>query len=170
MTSLLKSKKGQIGRVLIGIVVFLVIFGFVNILSYALLSEFIAGFTTAGIFVGEAAVTGNKFLFAISIMDYVIVLLLTIFAVGIIITSFKVASSPVFFVVQFFAMFFYGFISYFLNFIFIQLVSPTAFDAARLFFQNTMIIGTNLHWIMLVNFVIASISFFAKREKGQFLS
>lgn len=169
MKPLFASKKGQ-ARVYLGIIIILFTFGFMNMFAFALLTEFIDGFTAAGIYTVEAQAAVNPIVNALKLLDYVIVLVVIVLAVGVALTSFRVAVSPAFYVIQFFAIVFYGFISYFMNFVFQALVSHTFFTATKVFFTNTLIITSNLHWILLANFIIGVITFFAKKEKGQFLA
>ena len=168
MRSLSGSKKGS-ARVYLGIVVFLFIFGFINILAYTLLDEFVDAFTTAGVYGVEAQRAVEPMIAALRVLDYVIVFMLIVFAVGIALTSYRVAVSPAFYAIQFLAVVFYGFISFFFNYIFQQLVSPSVFNVAKAAYSNTIIVCTNLHWVLLAHFIIGAITFFAKKEKGQFV-
>ena len=167
MKSLFDSKRSQ-ARVYIGIVIFLFLFGFMNIVAYSMLNEFIDAFIETGIYGSLAEAAVNPILGAFRLMDYVIVFMVIVFAVGIALTSYRVAVSPAFYALQFFAIIFYGMISFFFNFIFQQLITNTFFDAARLVYTNTIIVCTNLHWVLLAHFIVGTITFFAKKEKGQF--
>ena len=53
------------------------------------------------------------------------------------------------------------------NYIFSEIVNQSVFNAVVVHFPKTIIICTNLHWIMLIMIVIGSITLFAKREQGQ---
>lgn len=169
MKSLYDSKKGD-ARIYLGVVIFLFAFGFVMILGHALLTELITGFTTAGVYGAEAQSAVEPILNTYRIMDYLIVVLMIVLVLGIAITSYRVAVSPVFFVIEFFAIAIYGFVSYFFNYIFQELVSNAFFTATKLYFSNTLIICSNLHWVLLANFVVGVIAFYAKKEKGQYLA
>lgn len=164
-----KNKKGQNAETLFSIITFLVIFGFMSIFGYFLMTQYILGFTAAGFYDGILEDTGNKFLFGIGLIDNTMVLVMIILIIGVGFTNFKLAATPVGFVVTFLMSGLYGLISYFFNFIFAELVSNTLFTATLLVFPVTILICTNLHWIMLVNIVVASITLYAKKPTGQFI-
>ena len=48
-------------------------------------------------------------------------------------------------------------------------VSYSIFSAVIVSFPKTILICTNLHWVMLAMMVIGSITLYGKREKGQFV-
>ena len=98
------------------------------------------------------------------------VLLMVFLILGIGLTSFRLATSTAFFIITFITGIFWGLVSYFFNFVFIQLVSPDVFSAALGAFPRTMLINTNLHWVMLASIIVGSITLYAKKEKGQFLT
>lgn len=169
MKSLLSSKKGD-ARVYLGIVIFIFIFAFVFILSHALLTEISTAFDATGMMPAESMQVFQGVINALRIMDYVLILVMITLIIGVGITSYRVAVSPVFFILEFLAIAFYGFIAFFFNYIFQELVSNSFFTATKLYFSNSLIIATNLHWILLANFIVGVITFYAKKEKGQFLS
>ena len=97
--------------------------------------------------------------------DYATVLLLGIFVIGTGLLSFKIKTRTAFFIVTFILGIFWGFVSYFFNYIFIQLVSPPIFSTAIGFFPITMIICTNLHWIMVLLIIVGSLTLYGKKEE-----
>lgn len=122
------------------------------------------GFINASLYTGVLASTGEKFISSLLLFDKMIVLVMFGLIVSIMILAFRTQESPIVFVVSFILASFLGFISYFFNFLFIQLVSAPILKTALLSFPNTLIIATNLHWVALVVFAVGSIASFAKRS------
>ena len=163
------GKKAQ-GMNYLAVIIALVLFGFMGILAYTVWLQFIVALTTGGFYVGQVQITADNFTRGFAAADYVIILLAVIFIIGIGLTSFRIATSTSFFIISVILGIFWGFISYFFNYIFIQMVSQDVFSVAIGVFPRTMILCTNLHWIMLLEFFVGSIALYAKKEKGQFLS
>ena len=160
------NKKAQGQNFIIPIIV-LFIFGFISILSYLLLSNITTEFSAAGVLpAGDE--NGSKFLNAIGLHDWIIVLVMIVLVIAIGITSYKLATAPVFFIITFIMSAFYLFISLFFNYMFSQMVSQSVFNTVIVHFPKTLLICTNFHWIMLANIIIGSITLYAKIEKGQF--
>ena len=163
-----ESKKAQ-GSNYLAVSAFLLVFGFFNILGYTVWVYFVQALTTSGFNKGAVAATIAAWTGGFQAFDYVAVLLMAIFIIGIGLTSFKIATSPAFFIITIIMGIFWGFISYFFNYVFIQLVSPAVFATAKGVFPRTLLLCTNLHWVMLASIVVGSITLYAKREKGQFI-
>lgn len=123
----------------------------------------------AGLYDGQTKITGDAFLRTFRLFDILILFVVLGSAIGIGVTSFRVATSPIFFVITLLFAPLFGLISFYFNFVFQSMVSPAVFNATLLFFPKTLIICTNLHWAMLLYMVIGSITLYAKREQGQFL-
>jgi len=145
-------------------------FGICSLIGWVLLDAMIASWTASGFYVGDMAVAGAKFVSALNLFDYLTVVLLVVLVVGIGVTSFRLAAPPVSYFLTFFMAAFYGVVSYFFNFIFIEIVSQEVFLAASAFFPRTILVLTNLHWVMLVMIVVGSITLFGKKPEGQFLT
>lgn len=160
------GKKAQFINYMSAIIV-LVIFGFVSILIASIFLRFITAFQAAGLYTGEAAAVGDAFLATFRGYDWLIVFLLLGLVIGVIVSTFKVATRPVFFIITFIATPFFGLISFFFNFIFSNMISAEVFSATLVYFPRTLLICTNLHWVFLLNVVIGSITLYAKRSKGQ---
>jgi len=168
--SLITSKKGQ-GMNYIAVTIFLFIFGFLLILFYLVYNEFRTGIIATGLYTGQAQVVGDQFLLAFRAADWLTVLLLTALIVILGITSFRLSTSRVFFIVTIIMGIFWGFISYVFNYAFTQLVTADAnLQAVLVFFPRTIMICTNLHWVSLACIIVGSITLYAKEEKGQFLT
>ena len=163
--NLFDSKKGQAANH-IAIVIFLFIFGFLSILGYLLMDEFITAFTATGEYTGVVETTGNNILAAMQMYDYIIVIVMVLLIVALALSNFRLRTHPAFFIITIIEAIFTGVVSYFFNYIFIQIVSDSVFDAIRVFFPRTMLICTNLHWIALVAIVVGSISLYAKKTDG----
>jgi len=166
--NLLNSKKAQ-GINYITVIIFLFIFGFLNILGYLILDSYVTEFSTTPYYGSEIQEVGEKFLSGLRILDTILVVMMIILIVGLGITTYRLSAPPIFFLITFVTGAIYGFISYFFNYIFAQMVSDTMFTATLLFYPKTLLICTNLHWVMLVSIVVGSITLYAKKEKGQFL-
>lgn len=155
------SKKGQIANY-IAIITFIFTFALLTMIATIVHLGIIEGFTDAGLYTGQIKITGDQFQAALLFHDFVIILMAVALIIGLAATSFKLNTRPIFFVLSIFMATFLGFVSYFFNFIFIQIVSESAFDTVRVLFPFTMILATNLHWVALTCFVIGSISLYAK--------
>ncbi len=162
------SRKGQVRNYFV-VILFLFGFGFISILSAVIWNGFIDAYTSAGIYSGQLKVSGDQFLNAIVIHDYIIVLVMIALIIGVGVTSFRLNTSPVFFIVTLIMGVFLGFISFFFNYLFVQLVSDSVFSITLLLFPRTLIICTNLHWVSLIALVVGSITLYAKREGGVFV-
>jgi len=169
MTSLFASKKG-IARSILAAVIALFVFGFITIFGYYLFTEFTDAMDDAGQYTGDVQRVGEIFKSRMRWFDNVGVLLLAAFVIGIGATSYRVASSPVFFIISLLLGLFYGFISYFFNFMFQELVSVSVLNSATAAFPKLVLICTNLHWLALAMLVVGTITLYGKQEKGQFLS
>lgn len=159
------NRFGQIDNYM-AVIIFLVIFGFTIIMATLLHSGIITAFTDAGIYTGVLAETGAKFHKVLLLHDTIIVIALALLIVGVGITSYRLNAAPAFFIITLFMGVFFGFISYFFNYIFAQLVSDAAFATTIVLFPNTMIVCTNLHWVALVLLIVGSITLYAKKEVG----
>jgi len=158
------NKKAQ-GSNYLAVIIFLFIFGVFNILAYTVWLEFVKAITTAGYNVGAVAVTIANFTIGFRAFDYVTVGLMAIFIIGTGILNFQLKTRTAFFIVTFIEAIFYGFISYFFNHIFIQIVSQSVFSTALGFFSKTMLICTNLHWVMLALIIVGSLTLYGKKEQ-----
>lgn len=169
MRSLIKSKKGQ-GANYLAVVIVLMVFGFFSILAYTVWAEVVTAFTAGGYNTGIVNTAIDGFTNGFAAADYVMVLLMIFLVIGVGITSFKVSTRSIGFIITIIAAIFWGLISYFFNFVFIQLVSPEVFSVTIGVFPRTLAICTNLHWIVLVQIIIGSLTLYGKQEKGQFLT
>lgn len=160
------NRSGQIRNYFV-VVLFLFGFGFLSIVAAVIWLGFINAYTSAGIYSGVIESTGNNFLNAIVLHDYIIVLIMIALVIGVAVTSYRLNTSPVFFVVTLFMGAFLGLISFFFNYLFVRLVSESVFSTAVLLFPRTMIICTNLHWVSLICVVVGSITLYAKRESQE---
>lgn len=164
-----KAKKGQ-GSNYLAVIIAIIFFGFMSILSYTIWLYFRTGFLATGLTTATIEATMNHFTTAFAILDYLIVFFMIILIIGIGLTSYKLPTRTAFFIVTLIQAVFWGFISYFFNYIFIQMVSPAIFATTIGVFPRTLVLCTNLHWIMLVMIVVGSITLYGKKEKGQYLT
>lgn len=165
----LKNKNAQMDNYL-AVVLFLFIFGIFNIIAYTVWLYFVDALNSTGFVTGPIGASIAAWTNGFRSLDYVCVLVLVILIVGTAMLSYKIATNAVAFILTIFLGIFWGFVSYFFNYIFIQIVSQNIFSTALGYFPRTMVICTNLHWVMLLEIVVGSIFLYAKREKGQYMS
>lgn len=167
MIALFGSKGRKKGQLLsyATVIIFLFVFGFTMILGALFMSEFIDGWTTAGIYTGPVQVAGDQFFGVFQLMDMIIVLIMIVLLIGVGITSFRLNTRAAFFIVTFILGPFLGFMSYFFNYLFIEIVSQPVFATVLAIFPRTILICTNLHWVALSAIVIGSVTLYAKRPK-----
>jgi len=169
--NLLNSNKGSLGKGIVVATAFLFAFGFLSILGWTFTNAFVGEFGNTTYSTPETEAVGAQFLWGIGLFDWVIVIAMVMFILGIGIANWKIASPPAFFIVQFVLGIFYGALSYFFNYMFQEIAGNTVFDGARVFFPNTLLICTNLHWIGLAMLVVGTLTLFGKgqADKGQFV-
>jgi len=165
--NLLKSKKAQ-GQNYLAAIIFLVIFGFFNILAYVIFNSFLTSIAATGLYDNNSQAVATGFLTAIQAYDYLIIFLAIIFVVSIGLTSFFIATSRIFFLITVVLGIFWAFVAYFFNYIFAQLVEPAIFAVAKGVFPRTLLLLSNLHWLALLFIIVGSLTLYAKRERGQF--
>lgn len=158
------NKKAQ-GSNYLAIIILLVLFGFFNIVGYTLWLEFITAITNAGYNTGVVANTIADWTNGFRAFDYITLLLLAVLIVGTGLLSFRIKTKTAYFIVTFILAVFWGFVSYFFNYIFIKLVEPSIFSTAIGFFPKTMLICTNLHWVMMILIIVGSITLYGKKEE-----
>ena len=161
--NLLSSKKGQAENY-IAVAIFLMIFGFISILATFMWLEFIDAYTAAGYYDGQIEETGDKFLATLKLYDTIMVLVMVVLLIGVGLTSYRLRTSPAFFIITLITAAITGFVSFFFNFIFIELTGDALFAATLVFFPKTLLICTNLHWVTLAAIVIGSITLYAKKD------
>lgn len=169
MMNLMGNKKAQ-GANYLAVIVVLIMFGFFSILAYVMWQTAIDAFTAGGYNNGIVGTSISAWTQAFAAADYVIVFLMIFLIIGIGVTSFKVPTRNITFILTLIIGAFWGFISYFFNFMFIQMISPEIFATALGIFPRTLAICTNLHWVTLVMIIVGSLTLFGKKEKGQFLT
>ena len=169
MRNLSNYKQGMV-KSSIAIVVFLFTFAILCIIGYLMLASYCLELSHTSYWDSNMNYVCERFLFSIAMGDYIIVFLMVILIAGIAVTSYKLASRPVFFIVMFFMAALEGYVAYIFNYIFSQIVSQSVFTTTVAHFPITLLICTNLHWVALVSIVIGSIALYGKEEKGQYLS
>jgi len=168
--SLLKGKRGQVNS-FIGGVVFIFAFFLIWIFAYLILSNFVSEFSGAGFNTPVMDDVSAKFLWGFGLFDSVAIIILLAVIGGVAYSSFKVATHPIFFVITFVLAPFLAFMAYMLSYVFSQIVSNPAFNSVVLVFPRSILIGTNLHWVMLACIVVGSVAMFGKKsDRGQFVN
>ena len=151
------------------VIIVLFITGVTTLIGYIILDEYITQLDSSGYLTGAAVGAAQGFLWGLRIIDYLMVLLMAVLIISVGILSYNISTKKVFFIVTLILAAFYGFISYFFNYMFQQIISDAQFSAILGFFPNTILICTNLHWVMLINIIVGSITLYAKMEKGQYV-
>lgn len=157
-------------RVVFGGIIFLFTFIISSIMGVLISTALINGFIASGMFGTAALSAANTFLGVLGYFDKIAVLLMILLIVGVGVSSFRLASHPVFFVIVFFMGALFGLVSYIFNYMFIQFIGQTVFNTVEASFPASILIATNLHWVSLAMVVVGSITLFAKKPKGQFLT
>jgi len=163
----LTSKKGQAENYF-AVITYLFAFGFLSILGLVIYDALIGVFSGISYWDADMINATNSFTFTLHMFDYIMVLVLIVLIIGVGITSYKIAAPPVFFVITFIMAGFYGLVSYFFNYVFQEIVSQSVFESALAYFPRTILICTNLHWVMLAAIIIGSITLYAKKDQGQY--
>jgi len=163
------NKKGvsasNVFIVMIVLVAFVIVSMFGTLITFAILD----GFTGLSMYDATMAATVQHFRDVFYIFDYMTVAILILAIIGIAITSYRLASAPVFVVVTFFSAAFYGYVGYIFDHIFIRLVSHSAFTTIYAMYPRSILICSNLEWVALGLVFIGSIALYAKKERGQFM-
>jgi len=159
------NKKAQ-GSNYLAVIIVLVMFGFISILTYTIWINFVDALTAGG-FASDSrvAATLSAWTNGFRSLDYVMVLFLIVMILATGYTSYLIRTDTAFFIVTLIASIFWGFVSYFFNHIFIQLVSQSVFDTAIGYFPRTLIICTNLHWVMLALIIVGSLTLYGKKKR-----
>lgn len=168
MTGLFHSKKALVNEVM-AVIITLLGFGILTIIGYLLTTESMQAIENTDVNSTLIEATGEKFIAAIAIFDYLIVIVMVLLIIGIGIASYKIAAPPIFWLITFIMAAFMGYVSYFFNFLFAELVSEPVFAGVIAVFPRTILINTNLHWVAIAAIAIGSITLYAKRDKGQFV-
>ena len=161
------NSKGQISNYLI-IPIFIFTFAVMSIFGYYMFSETMDAWEETGLYNEESmdpVVAGYDA--GLKILDLVIVLILCVLLVGLGISNFRIKTHPAFFVIVFLMAPFLGFVSFFFNYIFQQIVSQPVFTSTLLLFPRSYALASNLHWIALISIVIGSLTLYAKRGDSE---
>lgn len=163
--NIIKSKNAQASNYF-AVIIILFLFGFISVLTYTIWLEFVTAITGSGITISDpVTATISAWTNGFRSLDYVTVLFLIILILATGYTSFLIRTDTAFFIATLVMSIFWGFVSYFFNHVFIELVSHSVFDTAMGFFPKTLIICTNLHWVMLVLIVVGSITLYGKKKE-----
>jgi len=159
-------------RVVFGGIVFLFTFVISSIFGVLISTAIINGFIGSGIFGATGIAMANQFLTVLGYFDKIAVMLMIILIIGVGVSSFRLASHPVFFVVVFVMGALFGLVSYIFNYIFLNIVSQSVFITVQASFPGSILICTNLHWVSLAMVVVGSLTLFAKKpqQQGQVLT
>lgn len=170
MIGLSGSKKGSLGGDIFAIIVLISGLAITAVIAYLVFSSFLVGFQSTDAYTPDtmdSAIDGV--MRAFNMLDYVIFLIAVSLIIGLAIVSWKVATRPIGFLLQFFLAAFYGFIAYIFNIFFVGFFSQDQLQSTLVHFHMTMILCTNFHWIALASLFFAVITLFGKKEKGQYV-
>ena len=160
------NKKAQSERDFSSIILVLFGLGFIFIIAsfigINLITNFMAQFPALAILQESE----QKFIDAYGVFDNLFVFIMIALLIGIGITSYKLATSKVFFLISFILAGLYGMVAYFFSYMFGQIASQPILSTVTLIFPNTILVCTNLHWVSLAMIIISSITLYAKRDGG----
>lgn len=163
------NKKGVGARNVLISVAVLLIFGMMSILGFYMMGVLLTAVGTSGVCdSGDCDFAIGRFRASVNILDPSMAFLLGILSVGIVVTSSRVAASKLSFIITFISAPLIGLISYAFNYIFVKFSETAILQATLLFFPITALICTNLHWVALLMILLGGVSFFGKKEQGQF--
>lgn len=168
MRSLFNCKKGQAKNYFI-IILFLLVIGVTSIFGFLMYTNVMTVFQALPVYNSDMQDAVDSFDKAMAFWDKLIVFLFLGLNIALIVSVYKLASKTIYFIVTFFLAAFYGFVAYSLNFVFQQVIGLEVFTYILVNFPATILLCTNLHWVMLLSIVIGSITLFAKKEGEQYV-
>lgn len=154
------------GASFLTIVILLFVLGFLSILGYLLVDQYVSVFSTTTMWDGNMAGAANSFLFAQRAFDYFIVLVMVGALVALGTTSYRISTAPVFFFITLIMGGFLCFVSYVCSYAFQEYAKQSVFSTIIVYFPRTVMICTNLHWVALAALIVGSITLYAKRPTG----
>lgn len=169
MISLLKNKRGLHNSVF-AVMAFLLLLSIVSIIGYVLYSSIMTSASgTILLSSSESQKAKAGFDKIMDSWDYLIFFVAIILIIGIIITTYTIATPPVIFILTFVITPIIGFIGYILSIFFFHFSTSSVIAAFMSHFKLTYILMTNLHWLALLIIIIGSITLYAKKDKGQYM-
>jgi len=154
-------------RDVFAIILFLFVFSFMSILGFTIYLEFVDSFKASGLYTGQVESTGNAILESFKMYDMIIVVIMVILIVALVLANFKLRTSPAFLIITIIEAVFTGYVSFFFNYMFVQMVSDPIFNAVLVYFPRTLVIMTNLHWVALVAIIVGSIALYGKKPSNE---
>ena len=148
----------------IAVIVDLFVFIIGTFIGYVVFSSFDTGFQATSYYSGEVAAVSSGFNSAFLALDYISVIFMVLMIIGVGYTSLRINSHPAFLFIDIVMLPFLGVISYVLNSVFSSFVDNPNITPILALFPKSLIIGTNLHWIALICFVVGSIALYSKRR------
>lgn len=166
MMSIFGSNKKGMARDIMAVIIFLLVFGFSVFLGYTLWSNMVSAWETVPIYNSSTVMqsTAAEFTGALLMYDNIIILILVVLMIGLGLANYRLRTAPAFMIIAIIEAAMIGFVSFFFNFIWIQLVSDAIFATTRSLFPKTYLLLTNFHWIALILFVIGVITLYGKRQ------
>lgn len=163
------SNKGNLnlGWFVIVIIVGLFAVGIFSIFLYLFNTSFFTMFDSTGLNDSSTMSVENSILGANLMLDWVMVLFMIMAIVGIAVLGYRNTSAPINFIIIIFLAIFLGLVSYLFNYLFYQIVTNSTFASVVLFFPNTILICTNLHWLSLGMLIVGSFATFTSNRSGQ---
>jgi hypothetical protein len=161
--NLLNCKKGQLQDGF-AVIIFILFFAFIILTAFVIHNEMITAWQGTSYYTGAVQETGDKFTEAWKVFDYVIVLVVALLIASAGWASFRLRTSPIGFMITFIGGIFLGFVSFFFNYIFVQIVSLDVYSSILVYFPRTLILGTNMHWVALISLIVSSLALFGKKR------
>lgn len=160
------SNKGQANNY-ISAIVFLVMFVLMTLIGVVFTVNIINSFESSTYNVGKMQEAINWFKGSYYFWDYIVILLVVVFAIGVAVTSYRLRTTPIGYIITFIFAAVWGFISYFFNYMFIQIIGVDAFSGILIYFPMTQIALTNCHWIALAYIILGAIMLYAKAREPE---
>jgi hypothetical protein len=167
-----RPRMNQRGQMLnyIAAILFIFIMGISVLFGYLLFYNFNQEFASTSQYTEDVQTAAESFNAGLIFFDYFIGIIAFIMVIGIGITTYRLASAPIFFILTFAMAGVLGFMGYILSYISGQFVQEPMVATILAFFPITLLITTNLHWVMLLIIVIGSITLYGKSGRGQFIN
>jgi len=162
---MLQNKKGSLMFDIVTYSAALFTIGIVVIFVYYIWQKFVTEFNATGMLPAEGLEVANNFTSGFLMYDTIMVLLAICLIIVLIVSVNRIRTSAIYFVFILGFAVMGGLLSYFFNFMFIQIIGHTTFDVVRGSFPKVIFICTNLHWFSLLSLVIGSIVAFSKKEQ-----
>jgi len=166
--NLFNSKKGGLGDYLVPSILFITL-TLSLFISTMVLSQYSTTFQTTSVSSPETTQALTDFISALNLFDGLSALLLVSFVITLAVSSYRIASPPIFFILTIIYGFILGFINYLFTYVFVLIAEESVFSSILVYYPILTAVCTNLQWVGLLMIVIGSITLYAKKDQGQYI-